>query len=362
MGLRHINVYLRPAVNVTARPLVLALLLVVLSSAACDETTVPLIERRPFPPAADANDGSDNRFDGYDGSSDAFHDKFMDAFDDPVDAPTVVLNEAMASIGSGPFSNPVLVETTSGPLSDPAAQNQDPTLTGDELELYFMSDRATANQDIWTTRRTATNLLWGPPTRVAEISSTAADNNPAVSLDGLTIWLSSNRDDTGNGFDIWVSTRQTRQDPWNPPTRVVELSSPSDDTAPAVDEAELVMVLVSNRPGGPGGRDIYISGRQSRSDPWGTPVPFAGVVNSPGDEVDPFLGAHGLQMFWAANMGAAEEIRWSARGSVVESFSSFAVLGELGSPSFDPALSVDLRHIMFASGRSGSNEIYEAFR
>jgi hypothetical protein len=351
--------------------LVLAWLLVVLSSAACGETTVPLVEKRPFPPAADANDGSDNAFDAYDGPDNALdandgsdnpfdaHDGSSDAF---LDAPTDASSEVGETIGSGPFGNPVLVKTTSGPLSDPAAQDQDPTFTGDELELYFMSDRTTANQDIWTARRTAKDLLWDPPTRVAELSSSAADNNPAVSLDGLTIWLSSNREDTGNGFDIWVSTRQTRQDPWGPPLRVAELSSPSDDTAPAVDEAELVMLLSSNRGGGPGGRDIYISGRQGRSDPWGTPVPFAGVVNGPGDEVDPFLGGRSLQVFWAANTGAAEEIRWSARGSVVESFSSFAVLSELGSPSFDPTLSVDLRHIMFASGRSGNNEIYEAFR
>jgi hypothetical protein len=290
----------------------------------------------------DANSADGDRSDAQSGTSDAGPD---------------------VQTGSGSFGNPVLVETTSGPLSDPAAQNKDPTFTADELELFFMSDRGTHSQDIWTARRTAKNLAWDPPTRVNELSSPNADDDPSVSsLDGLTLWFDSNRDDTGNGFDVWVSKRPSRQNPWNSPERVAEVNSAFEDKSPAVDDAELIMLFVSNRPGGPGGRDIYISRRQIRSDPWGAPVPLAGVVNGPGDEVDPFLGAHGLQVFWAANMGAGEEIRWSARSSVVEPFSSFAVLGELGRPSFDPKLSVDLRHIMFTSGRSGSNQIYEAFR
>src|SRR3954466_16353067 len=46
------------------------------------------------------------------------------------------------------FSAPTLVAS----LSDPDAIDEDPTLTADVLELYFMSTRA-GNRDIWTARR-----------------------------------------------------------------------------------------------------------------------------------------------------------------------------------------------------------------
>jgi hypothetical protein len=340
-----------------AAPYVLTIVTVLLPLAACGDMTVPLIGRSSFPATRDANfDVTAKPFDVRDGA--------LPVSEGTLDAPTDAIDASLeAGEGSGPFGNPVLVGTTSGPLSDPSAEDQDPTFTADERELYFMSDRGTLNQDIWMSRRTDKGLLWDPPTRVDELSSTAGDHNPAISsLDGLTIWFSSNRDDTGNGLDIWVSTRPTRLDRWKPPERVLEVSSSGDDTGPAVDETELVMLLVSNRAGGPGARDIFLSTRQSRSDPWGTPTPLPGVVNSVDDDWDPFLGAHGLQIFWATNKDLDEEIRWSTRGAIDESFSTFAVLNELGKPSFDPTLSVDLRHIMFASARSGNNEIYEAYR
>jgi hypothetical protein len=343
----------RAAFSTVGRARYLTFVPAILSLAACGEMTVPLIGRSSSQAAPDAAfDGSGNTFDVRDGALEASLDAAADAVDASMDAGEVL----------GPFGTPVLVGTTSGPLSNPAAEDQDPTFTGDELELFFMSDRGTVNQDIWTTRRTDKSLPWDPPTRVDELSSTGEDHNPAVSLDGLSIWFSSNRGDAGTGLDIWVSTRPTRQDPWNAPQRVLEVSSSADDTGPAVDEAELVMLLVSNRAGGPGARDVYVATRQSRSDPWGTPTPLPGVVNTANDEWDPFLGAHGLQIFWATNKDIAEEIRGSTRGSTSDPFSTFTVLDELGRPSFDPTLSVDLRHIMFVSARSGNNEIYEAFR
>lgn len=331
------------------------------SVAGCGETMVPLIGRSSSQVTPDAtSDDSGELLDA--------RDSHLDTPGHALDALTEVSTEAGELIGSGPFGEPVLVATTSGPLSAPTAEDQDPTFTEDELELFFMSDREMVNQDIWTSRRAGKNLLWDPPTRVEELSSPNADHNPAVSLDGLIIWFASSRDDTGNGVDIWVSTRPSRQDPWNPPARVPELNSPFEDTAPAVDEAELVMLFVSNRPapgseaGGSAQGDIYISKRSNRSEPWGAPTLLPGIVNSPDDDWDPFLAARGLQIFWATNKAVAEEIRWSTRNSVDETFASFAVLAELGRPSFDPTLSVDLRHIMFASGRSGNNELYEAFR
>ncbi|HEY3592219.1 MAG TPA: hypothetical protein VGL13_00030, partial [Polyangiaceae bacterium] len=79
---------------------------------------------------------------------------------------------------------------------------------------------------------------------------------------------------------------------------------------------------------------------------------------------DPFIGAHGLQIFWGANRAAptGEEIRWASRASTSAPFDNVVVLDELVRPSFDPSLSIDLHHIVFASSVAGTSDIYEAFR
>jgi hypothetical protein len=64
------------------------------------------------------------------------------------------------------FSPPVLVAA----LSDSNAIDEDPTLTGDLRELFFMSTRD-GDRDIWTSRRDAADAAWGPPVRVTERDS-----------------------------------------------------------------------------------------------------------------------------------------------------------------------------------------------
>jgi len=260
------------------------------------------------------------------------------------------------ALGSGPFGTVSLVTA----LSNPTADDEDPTFTQDELELYFMSNRG-GSQDIWVSKRVLATDPWGAPVRVAELSSPASDQGPAVSLDGLGIWFSSDRDDdAGTGFDIWTSSRASRDAPWGAPRRVAELSSPATDEAPAIDEAELVLVFVSDRPGGVGGRDIYMSSRTSTTALWGPPVNLVDI-NTTANEWDPFIGDLDRQLFWAANK-PKEDIRQSTRSSSTQPFSPFQGLTELGTPDYDPTLSMNLRHIMFGSSRSGNQEIYEAFR
>src|SRR5690606_6942989 len=100
-------------------------------------------------------------------------------------------------------------------LSDPNAKDQDPTLTGDLLEIFFFSDRA-GEPDIWTSTRIDENSPWQTPTQVLELSSPDLDINPAISRDGLRLWFSSQRDPDG----IYFTQRNSRSDVWELPVRV----------------------------------------------------------------------------------------------------------------------------------------------
>jgi hypothetical protein len=71
-------------------------------------------------------------------------------------------------------------------------------------------------------------------------------------------------------------------------------------TKPSVDDASLLMVFMSNCPGGAGGMDLYTSTRPTPFDAWGAPVNLTDV-NAAADERGPLLAAQNLQLFWAAN-------------------------------------------------------------
>ena len=265
------------------------------------------------------------------------------------------------SPGSGPFGTATLVPV----ISTGSTWDEDPTLTADQLEMYFESSRSAGNQDIWVSRRASVTAPWDAPQRVAELSTAAAEQGPAVSLDGLTIWFGTNRGSTtGVDYDIWTASRLRRTEPsgaltpWGAPTRVAELATTSVETAPSVDESGLVMVFMSNRPGGAGGYDIYMTTRPTTAAAWKAPVNLANV-NTTNDELDPFLGGQTRQLFW---QGFGAQIWWATRPSSTQPFVSPKPLPELGSPDYCPTLSVDLHHIWFGTSRAGGRKIYEALR
>jgi hypothetical protein len=250
------------------------------------------------------------------------------------------------------FSAPQLVEA----LSDPMAQDGDPTFTGDLSELFFMSDR-NGSRDIWTSRRATARDPWGSPVIVSELNSFFGDYGPAVSLDGLRIWFTTDRDMSPGR--IWRSSRPTRSDAWSAPQPVPEIASAAKDFSPTVDATETTMMFGSNRFGA-AGFDVYISTRPNASVPWGMARQVFGV-NSPFDDWDPFVAQGGLVIFFTSLRQGGGDIFWSERQSTTAPFPRPVPLVDVNSASYDSdsSLSPDLTYMMFDSMRSGNSEIYE---
>jgi hypothetical protein len=275
----------------------------------------------------------------------------------PTPGPTV--DAGSDAWGGGPpeaprFSPPTLVAA----ISDPTADDEDPTFTGDLRELYFSSDRA-GDSDIWVSRRVSPADPWGPPSMVVELSSSGIDRSPSVSLDGLSIWFTTDRE-LFRGR-IWHSSRSSTQSAWAVPTPVSELAGPNFDSAPSIDAAETTMFFSSLHQNLPTGTDIYASTRTSVSQPWSTPMRVPGL-DTPVDEADPFVAQGGLVVFFALTRSASSDLYWSVRRSTDASFPPPWPVTDVNSLAgdSDPALSVDLLYLMFASSRSGNMEIYES--
>ena len=104
----------------------------------------------------------------------------------------------------GSFSPPRMIAE----LSEPDAEETEPTLTPDELEIYFCSTRIAGRRQIFVATRTSSSDRWTVPTLVQEfVSDTGITYSPEISRDGRTLWFVSDRPGGRGDIDIYVSTR-----------------------------------------------------------------------------------------------------------------------------------------------------------
>jgi Tol biopolymer transport system component len=259
----------------------------------------------------------------------------------------------------GMFGPPQLITE----LTDPTADD-DPTLTGDELELYFASYRtgSIGMDDIFYSVRSSVDDPWPPPQPVPGLNSTSQDESPGVSPDGLELYFESARG--GNG-DIWVSIRNTRGAPWPTPVRVAELSSTDDDyqVQPSRTNLRLVMYRAT---AGPGGRDIFEATRSMAGGTWSSPQ-LLSVSTSAGDR-SPCLSASELEIIFSSDRMSAtvdvQDLYTAHRSSVDAPFESPLPITELntGFDEDDPWMSPDGHTLYFSSDRDGNPELYVARR
>lgn len=255
----------------------------------------------------------------------------------------------------GPFGPATLVAA----FSDPANED-DPTLTADLLEIYFSSTRISGmdgNSDVFRSTRATTSDPWGAPSPIVELNTGTNDENPGIAPDGLTLWFSSNR---MGDLDIYVTTRADRGDPWNPPTRVAELSASGDDLGAEPVRSLLRLTMYRDTP-----RSLYETTRPSPASPWSPPAALT-AVNSANDDLSGFFVTE-LELWFASNRPGgigAHDLYRVTRPSTDEPFGAPTRIEGVNSSARDddPWLSPDGRTLYFVSRRTGDEEIYVAER
>ncbi|MFO7850986.1 MAG: hypothetical protein ACQERS_07645 [Bacteroidota bacterium] len=134
------------------------------------------------------------------------------------------------------------------------------SLTEDGNEIYFTSDRkkSIGGRDIFYIKRVRNNK-WTKPYNLGEpVNSEYNEESVHVSEDGDTIWFSSNRPGGIGGYDIYMSIKNDIG-LWSDPTNLgLPVNSQSNELfyKPGKINSEEAW-LASDRPGGYGGFDIY---------------------------------------------------------------------------------------------------------
>ncbi len=152
-------------------------------------------------------------------------------------------------------------------VNSPVADNG-PTIFEDDATgvttLYFNSLRpgGLGDVDIYASTLQADGTF-GAGVKVSELNSPFTDDRVSISRDGLEIFVSTNRPGGVGSQDIWVATRATTLDPWSAPVPLGPVvNSPYFDRGPALSFDGTELYFFSERPGGFGGRDLYVSTRQ----------------------------------------------------------------------------------------------------
>lgn len=191
-------------------------------------------------------------------------------------------------------------ENLGPPVNTPSFAEANPSISADGLELYFsdawppllvgceLLPGGHGRGDVWVSKRDTREAAWGLPVNLGpEVNSFEYDGTPHISADGLSLYFCTARS-PGHGFDLYVTTRPTKDDPWG---TAVDLGAPvntmgSQDylSYPFLTPDGLSLFFTAAPLNYTSNGDVFASTRPSTADPWGPPVRLAALNSTRNEE------------------------------------------------------------------------------
>jgi len=127
---------------------------------------------------------------------------------------------------------------------------------------------------------------WAAPVNLGPVvNSNFDEQHMGISKDGRSLYFGSNRPGGCGGIDIWVSGRESTSEPWGEPQNLgCTVNSSADDFGSNLAGNDHFMYFNSNRnvPGACGLLDLYVTRRRNKRDDsgWQTPVNLGCQINT----------------------------------------------------------------------------------
>jgi peptidoglycan-associated lipoprotein len=152
------------------------------------------------------------------------------------------------------WSTPVPAEGLNSEFEDGT-----PSLSADYKEVYFTRCEAGKREQkgcvILYARRAGDR--WEEPKNIGILSDSLVAAHPAISADGLTLFFVSDMKGTFGGKDIWIITRTATGDAWSEPRNAgPDINTPGDELFPYV-RSDGNLYFASDGHIGMGGLDIF---------------------------------------------------------------------------------------------------------
>jgi WD40 repeat protein len=175
--------------------------------------------------------------------------------------------------------------TNLGPTINTSATDNGPSLSTDGRLLFFSSTRSggQGDVDIYVSRRATPGDPWGPPLNLGPYvnSSTADMGQEYVENEGDGLSTMYFNRGVGLQADLYVVTLNRNGEPLGPAQLVPELSAPNaNDAGVSLRSDQREILFFSTRPGTFGPADIWGSTRAAIADPWSLPENLGAPLNT----------------------------------------------------------------------------------
>jgi len=191
------------------------------------------------------------------------------------------------------------------PLDYPFNENYNeggPTITANNRELYFtvceMNKEGRENCDIYYCKKVGS--YWGEIEKIEVINSEYWESQPSISSDGQYLYFVSNRPGGIGGLDLYVSQRKLNGD-WDAPKNLGKtINTRKNEKSPFIHSDSQTFYFASNGQPTMGGYDIYYS-KKNEDETYSKPTNIGYPINTKADEIALFVSLNGQRAFFSSN-------------------------------------------------------------
>lgn len=177
-----------------------------------------------------------------------------------------------------------------------------PVITGDQQEMIFtrrLGFRDEDDEDLVISRKSETGMWQLPVSISGNINSKYNEGTCTISADGRQLIFTSCLGRKGYGnCDLFESIKTGEE--WSTPLNLgPAINSPAWESQPSLSADGRVLYFVSDRRGGLGARDIYMSSKGDNGK-WSKARNMGKAINTAYDEISPFIHANDRTLFFAS--------------------------------------------------------------
>ena len=173
-----------------------------------------------------------------------------------------------------------LGDTINSPVNEGAS-----SLNANGMMLYFtrckIEKKKLCGCEVFTSHRDGSD--WGETTVFPLGPDSLINAHPSISANELELYFVSNMPGGFGGKDIWMVKRDRKNKPWSKPINLgSEINTEYDEVFPYI-RPDGVLYYASNKPSGMGGLDIYEVKKKDETS-WGIPENMKSPINSSYDD------------------------------------------------------------------------------
>jgi outer membrane protein OmpA-like peptidoglycan-associated protein len=193
------------------------------------------------------------------------------------------------------------------PIPMPGTINTDscaeylPSFTADEQKMIF-TRRDENLENLYSSTRNEKGGDWSPAESMSQFNSAVNEGAFNMSADGRTIIFTrcgpNPALDNYNSCDLYESKFINGN--WTFPVSITAINTYAWESQPCISENGQTLFFSSNRSGGYGKSDIYISHRTEQG-AWSVPINAGPVINSGGSEASPFFHPDGASLYFMSD-------------------------------------------------------------